>query len=91
MNKDDAIDEAARHAGDAWAVARRAELAGAGRVIGDGWPGTISEARALVAKALGRSRTLSYQQLDRAARIAYRTAREAWRLMPREPPTEEPP
>jgi hypothetical protein len=32
MRKDDAIDEAARHTGDAWAVAGRDELAGAGRV-----------------------------------------------------------
>jgi len=84
MSEDEAIDEAARHAGDAWAAARRDELAGAGRAIADGWPGTISEARAVVLEALGRSRALSHEQRDRAARIAFRTAREAWLLMLRE-------
>jgi hypothetical protein len=86
MSEDDAIDEAARHAGDAWATARRDELAGAGRAIAAGWPGTLSEARALVSKVLGRSGTVSDEQLGRAARIAYRTAREAWLLKGEESP-----
>jgi hypothetical protein len=81
MGQDEAIDQAARHAGETWAVARRDELASDQRAIADGWPGTVSEARALVSQALGRDNKLSYEQLGRAARIAYRTARDVWLLM----------
>jgi hypothetical protein len=78
------IDDAARREGDVWAASRRDALVDAGRTLADGWPGTISEARVRVAGAIGRElaeramRALSYEELDQAARLAFRTARGAW-------------
>lgn len=66
----------------AWSVWWRAELRRQGRPIAGGWPGTLSEARARVARRvhveLGRQLAPTAQEIERAARTAYSAARDDW-------------
>jgi LmbE family N-acetylglucosaminyl deacetylase len=78
------LEQAAVDAARSWVAACCAELAGQGRRVEGGWPGTIGEARARVAaeamRVLGApSMTqLSHLELGRLAQITYKEARHAW-------------
>lgn len=66
----------------AWASWWRAEMRRQRRPLEGGWPGTLSEARARVARRvaveLGPDFRLTPEELDGAARSAYAAARRDW-------------
>jgi hypothetical protein len=70
--------------GKAWACGWRQQLAAQGRAVTGGWPGTMSEARARVAKALMPELLcvgvidLSFDENEHAARTIYGAARRQW-------------
>jgi len=75
------VVRAARGAGARWAEQQRELLAREGRLPEGGWPGTLSEARAIAASlSLTRTSPLSAEELTLAAREAYNQAKGAWNL-----------
>lgn len=70
--------------GQRWAETRRADLRGQGRAITGGWPGTMSEARAIVetslASELARRRiaALTCDEVVWLTKITYAAARREW-------------
>lgn len=65
----------------AWATASADALRRADRAVAGGWPGTMTESRALVLAALredGCGDAISVERLRALSRIAYRSARAAW-------------
>lgn len=71
-------------AGRDWAAAVRMALHNEGRRASGGWPGTLSEARAQLLRAMGPDVSPPPDELARLARILYSAARESW-LMHRDP------
>lgn len=78
------LERAALEAARSWTATCFAALAQEGRRVDGGWPGTIREARTLVAaeatRALaGQAMTLlTHEELDRLAQTTYEEARRAW-------------
>jgi hypothetical protein len=70
----------AERLGRSWAADLHAALVREKRRASGGWPGTLGEARAHVARALGNQgmRVGSVQQSEGAARVVYASARTAW-------------
>lgn len=81
-NRRELLDRAARGEGFAWASWWRSELGRQSRRLAGGWPGTLTEARVRVARRiaveLGPEFGLTAEELEEAARSAYRTARHEW-------------
>jgi hypothetical protein len=80
----DALREWGEAVGLAWARRCRADLLEAHRPAAGGWPGTLSEARAVVAshlaaelKGFGRERPTDAER-EQIARVAYGSARRDW-------------
>jgi hypothetical protein len=71
-------------AGRDWAEAVRIALHSEGRRAAGGWPGTMSEARAQLVRAVGSAGSGSPDEASRLARILYSAARESW-LLHRDP------
>jgi hypothetical protein len=63
--------------GKRWFDRWRAQLVGEGRCIEGGWPGTIKEARALVAASI-RLPNVTSEELGWAARTSWAEAKRAW-------------
>jgi hypothetical protein len=82
------LKETAEIVGQRWFATWRADLLKEGRHIEGGWPGTMPEARALVAAPLASAFTqrrliaVSNEELVFAARAAYDEARRAWLTSP---------
>jgi hypothetical protein len=76
------LERAAADAGERWARARIADLRAERRAPAGGWPGTLSEARALSRAirpfAEGSHESLTAEELELVARKAYACARSAW-------------
>src|SRR5438128_2449555 len=78
------LREAALAAGHWWFAAWREDLSHAGRAVEGGWPGTLSEARALSARFVRealksrRARTATNEELTWATRVTYAEARRTW-------------
>src|SRR5258708_17853554 len=78
------LHETAISVGKRWFDTWRAELLGEGRPIEGGWPGTVAEARALVAASIGpmlvqhRLALVTTEELGSAARTTYAEAKRAW-------------
>ncbi len=78
------LHETAIVVGRRWFDTWRAELLGEGRIIEGGWPGTVAEARALVAASIGpmlvqhRLTNVTTEELGWAARTTYAEAKRAW-------------
>jgi phosphoglycolate phosphatase-like HAD superfamily hydrolase len=70
--------------GTAWARAVCDNLTGQGRSIAGGWPGTLVEARARIAKSLRDELTkhgfkeLDPEELDHAVSATYARAKQEW-------------
>jgi hypothetical protein len=78
----------AESAGRDWAASVRLELHSEGRRAAGGWPGTMSEARAQVARTMGPTSSSAPDEVSRLARILYSAARESW-LLHRDPASED--
>lgn len=78
----------AETAGRDWAAAVRGALHSEGRRAAGGWPGTMSEARAELLRAMGPGASSTPDEVSRLARILYSAARESW-LMHRDPAGED--
>lgn len=63
--------------GRRWFDSWRVRLRGEGRSIEGGWPGTIKEARALVAASI-RLPNVTMEELGWAARTSWAEAKRAW-------------
>lgn len=76
------LEKAALDAARSWTATCFAALAQEGRRVDGGWPGTIREARTLVAaeatRALAGQALLTHEELDRLAQTTYEEARRAW-------------
>jgi hypothetical protein len=78
------LQETALLVGQRWFDSWQRDLAGQGRAVEGGWPGTVPEARALVAAQLvvtlaGESMSpATREEIAWAARATYDTARRAW-------------
>lgn len=76
------LDRTAHGEGSAWASWWRTELDRQSRPVAGGWPGTLSEARVRIARRiahdLGPEFRVTAEELEGAARSAYRTARHDW-------------
>lgn len=74
------IVRAAKDAGARWAERQREALERDGRLPEGGWPGTLSEAKAIAAslRASG-ARQLTAEEVAWAARETYACAKLAWR------------
>ena len=72
----------AEAAGSAWFDDEAGALAAAGRALTGGWPGTLSEARTRVVRSIAHASgsSVSPGAATELARMAYRAARECWRL-----------
>lgn len=74
--------------GERWVATTCEELRKDGRPVEGGWPGTLSEARALaggtLAAVLARRRlsTLTTEELANAASAVYEHARRRWLALP---------
>lgn len=85
FSRDVALEEVARDAARTWTTGCVRVLAGEGRPIEGGWPGTMNEARArtaeLATRALARLALspVTHEELGRLARITYDEARRLWR------------
>lgn len=82
------LQETALQVGQLWYASTRDGLLRDGRQIEGGWPGTIPEARALVAASLPpalvrrRMSTATNEELVVAVRAAYDEAKRAWLTSP---------
>ena len=78
------LERAATDAGEQWARARIADLRAERRAAAGGWPGTLSEARAISRSFALRPFAKSSlspptaEELELVARKAYACARSAW-------------
>jgi hypothetical protein len=75
------LERVAIATGERWADGWRESLRRQGRRASGGWPGTVTEARALVAAHFTAERhgpALTYDELECAARISYASARHRW-------------
>lgn len=70
----------AERIGRGWAAELRAALLRENRHARGGWPGTLAEARAHVARAMSTSvmSVTTSKESEDAARVAYASARSAW-------------
>jgi len=76
-------EDEAQQQGVAWAVSVRQALEREGRPAAGGWPGTMSQARTLAARAAKRA---TAAERERLARDLYAAAKAHW-LDHREPAT----
>lgn len=82
------LRETAAVVGQRWFATWREDLQREGRHIEGGWPGTMPEARALIAAPLASAFTqrrmlaVNNEELIWAARTAYDEARRAWLTSP---------
>jgi hypothetical protein len=82
------LQETALQVGQRWFASTRDDLLRDGRHIEGGWPGTMPEARALVAASLPtalvrrRMPTATNEELALAVRAAYDEAKRAWLTSP---------
>jgi len=78
------ITQTATQAGRLWAAWWHEEMALQGRTVAGGWPGTLSEARERVAKAMlpqlasSGVTNLSFDENEHAALTLYAIARQQW-------------
>lgn len=75
------LERGAIAAGERWADQCRETLRQQGRLPSGGWPGTVREARALVAAYFRTELSgpaLTFEELERAAKISYARARRHW-------------
>lgn len=77
-----ALRRAIESEADSWVDTMTREMAAQGRPVAGGWPGTLSEARARVARcAAGRpDLRVTRDEIDELARQAYVFAKKAWLL-----------
>jgi hypothetical protein len=80
---DPRLDAVVREESLAWVEQCMEQLARQGRPIAGGWPGTVSEARRLVARRIQTGRGDALRALDaaqhaRLVRAVYDCARRAW-------------
>jgi hypothetical protein len=80
------LDRAVVTIGEAWAIRSQRELRAQGREVAGGWPGTMTEARAVTlayfASPAGHALTpLSREELEHVARAANAHARAVWRAV----------
>ncbi len=70
----------AEQIGRGWAAELRASLLRENRHASGGWPGTLAEARAHVARAMSARRMFitTPKESEDAARLAYASARSTW-------------
>jgi hypothetical protein len=70
----------AEAAGLAWARASAEAVQREGRVVAGGWPGTVSEAKALAGECARRARVraLGPRELRELTRLVYAAARRNW-------------
>jgi hypothetical protein len=78
------IEKRATLDGELWATETRARVATEQRLAAGGWPGTLSEARARVARLLMLTDSA---EREHAARVLYASARTLW-LKYRQPESE---
>jgi hypothetical protein len=71
----------AERIGRGWAAELRASLLREKRRASGGWPGTLAEARAHIARAMSTQAkcAVTGKESENAARVAYASARSAWR------------
>lgn len=76
------LDRAAQAEGSAWGDVVARDLSRQNRRLTGGWPGTLTEARFRVARRifadLGPGFGATQQELEQAARAAYKCARDRW-------------
>lgn len=85
-----ALEQGAMTCGDRWVERTREQLALEGRPIEGGWPGTLSEARGLVAGlSTAIKPALTFEESDWVARTIYTHAKRFWQA--RREPEREPP
>jgi hypothetical protein len=78
------LQEQAVRTAEAWADQVRTKLRQEGRILAGGWPGTVSEARARITRALdaemGAERLLALrpEELELAVRATFTRARQSW-------------
>lgn len=83
-----ALEHDAMACGDRWVERTREQLALEGRPIEGGWPGTMSEARGLVASLSAAIKpALTFEESDWVARTIYTHAKRFWQAR-REPERE---
>ena len=80
------LDAATAAIAEAWALRAQRELRAQGREVAGGWPGTMTEARAVTlayfSSAAGASLApLTREELEHAARAANARARAVWRAV----------
>jgi hypothetical protein len=80
------LDAATAKIAEAWALRAQRDLKAQGREVAGGWPGTMTEARAVTlayfASAAGASLApLTREELEHAARSANARARAVWRAV----------
>jgi hypothetical protein len=68
--------------GEQWAAEVRGQIVADNRRVSGGWPGTLSEARARVARLTARLNQLNVaaDEREQAARAIYESARSWWLL-----------
>jgi hypothetical protein len=85
MTREALLDTAAADTARTWAQSYRHELVREGRLAEGGWPGTLAEARTRVARDAAKALVelawpaLTFEELNRIARITYREAGRVWR------------
>ncbi|HEU4405819.1 MAG TPA: hypothetical protein VFS43_11185 [Polyangiaceae bacterium] len=85
-----ALERDALTCGDRWVERTRERLTLEGRAVEGGWPGTLSEARGLVAGFSAAFKpALSFEESDWVARTIYTHAKRLWQAR-REPERESP-
>ena len=88
MARREVLQETAVQVGQRWFASTRDDLLKDGRHIEGGWPGTMPEARALVAASLPtalvrrRMPTPTTEEIALAVRAAYDEAKRAWLTSP---------
>ncbi|MCU0681784.1 MAG: hypothetical protein MUF34_05930 [Polyangiaceae bacterium] len=80
-----ALERGALRSGDRWVERTREQLSLEGRTVEGGWPGTMSEARGLVASVSGALKpALTFEESDWVAKTIYTHAKRLWQAR-REP------
>ena len=85
MTRDVLLDTAAADTARTWAQSYRHELVREGRLAEGGWPGTLAEARTRVAREAAKALVelsmpaLTFDELNRIAKLTYREAGRVWR------------
>lgn len=74
------VERAAADVATAWVESLIHELRSEGRAVAGGWPGTLREGRGLLRSELATRglQSMSFDELERAVRIAYAMARRGW-------------